>query len=462
MNDASVKRIDQHLLTTAMVARAAADPQRVRGRRVVAAVRPRPARACPPRCAATASRSRTRYGGVRALWLRPITAAPLTRRQPGVRLGRSRARPSASKPAQDRHPFDHRAERHHLRRDRQQHQPDQHEVARTAARRRARPRGRAPRRARSRRCRRASGARAGRRRADPQNAPITGAIAMPTASPRATSAIGIHATSPTLIARPGARSSRLARFAASAMSTASASSRRPDTNEHVRGEHERDRGAAEDLDHTGRDPPLRRARAGARESRGRPRCRGGRRSARAARSPGTRTARADARCCVRARHRARTRPASPRPASTTSTAITTSSPAAVGNGRSRKFRRCSAGASSSVAAADHEQPHGEQPDDEAEDHDHASTRLRADGQRARPTSASTVGEIAQRGRARSPRMVTTHQHGRHHAEHHARDRDPGVVQRGAEHRDDRRDRPAPPRAAGCARAGRACAPARGR
>ena len=41
------------------------------------------------------------------------------------------------------------------------------------------------------------------------------------------SAIGIHASSPTLIARPGARSKRFARFAASATSSASATTRAP-------------------------------------------------------------------------------------------------------------------------------------------------------------------------------------------------------------------------------------------
>jgi hypothetical protein len=70
MNDPSVKRIDQHLLTTASVARAAADP------RVCAVVvwSSRFGRRLPGLPAALRRAGLVRadtYGGIRALWLRP-------------------------------------------------------------------------------------------------------------------------------------------------------------------------------------------------------------------------------------------------------------------------------------------------------------------------------------------------------------------------------------------------------
>ena len=102
-------------------------------------------------------------------------------------------------------------------------------------------------------------------------------------------------------------------------------------------------------------------------------------------------------------------PSVARPASTTSTAITTSSPAAVGSGRSRKLRRWSAGASSSSRPQITSRRTVSSPTRMPRSTITASAgspptrrpRARSVG----PVSA--VGEIAQRGRARSPRIVTT-------------------------------------------------------
>ena len=62
----------------------------------------------------------------------------------------------------------------------------------------------------------------------PNAAPITGAMAMPIGAAPMAMAIGTYATSPNLIVRPGARSRRFPRLAASAISMASTMSVRPD------------------------------------------------------------------------------------------------------------------------------------------------------------------------------------------------------------------------------------------
>ena len=64
------KRIDQHLLTTASVARRGRRPARVRGRRLVGTLRPATSAACPPRCAMPGSSPPTATPAA-ALWLRP-------------------------------------------------------------------------------------------------------------------------------------------------------------------------------------------------------------------------------------------------------------------------------------------------------------------------------------------------------------------------------------------------------
>ncbi len=58
-------------------------------------------------------------------------------------------------------------------------------------------------------------------------APMTGAMATPIASVPSATASGMYTTQDTLMRRPGARSSRLAKFAASAIRTASVRSLRP-------------------------------------------------------------------------------------------------------------------------------------------------------------------------------------------------------------------------------------------
>ena len=80
MNDTSVKRIDQHLLTTASIEVARPPiPQVCAVVMIVvgAVLRPGPRPACTARCAATSADGLQRvyrYGGVRALWLRPTPA----------------------------------------------------------------------------------------------------------------------------------------------------------------------------------------------------------------------------------------------------------------------------------------------------------------------------------------------------------------------------------------------------
>ena len=73
------------------------------------------------------------------------------------------------------------------------------------------------------------------------------------------SAIGIHASSATLIVRPGARSKRFVRFAASATSSASATTRAPDASRRRSAltSTDRQRAPADDLHQPGRDAPVR-------------------------------------------------------------------------------------------------------------------------------------------------------------------------------------------------------------
>ena len=93
-------------------------------------------------------------------------------------------------------------------------------------------------------------------------------------------------------------------------------------------------------------------------------------------------------------------PSVARPASTTSTASTTSSPAAVGSGRSRKLRRCERGRVEQLPAAHDQEPHGQQPDDEPEDDDHARLGDHVCDTSRRPARAGA-------GTTRSPRTVIT-------------------------------------------------------
>ena len=308
MNDPSVKRIDQHLLTTASVGRAAADPK-------VCAVVVWSARFGRDLPGITRRARSRRARARRPLRRRALVVAeadpcvPLTRVDP--RWSRTRPMPSSRRSTGTRSIT---ALNDTISgRDRQQHQAEQHEVARTApdvehdreAEHGAEHVGAGV--AEHQCSRRSSPSR-------PANAPITGAMAIPTgiaAARRARS--GIHATQADLdrAARRPVEQVGEVRGERDEHRVGEQPAARDER--HVGGEHERDRGAAEDLDRARRDASLgQRAQVAAKSAvaLGAER---DRRSGRAGRSPSTRTAPAAARGCGPARHRGRTRRASPGP-----------------------------------------------------------------------------------------------------------------------------------------------------